>query len=354
LRKIMLRADDLTFNMTRTNEARWSQGWAGIPIQFLHHPIRLGASVFNAALGKGNHLKRKEALSLMLGSYLMYGINNNATFNLVEDWLGDEINGTLSEEQKLYITQGVLAGLVYSVTDVFGEGVSLAVGSRLSSIQWYEDMALVFYDLFQGEKFEFGNLFGPTGSTLEAVLEVPKSLRRMATKDEITTGDFLRTISEIGASLASSWRGVDKAYWAYHANGVTFNKKGEATAQLNTGEIIAQALGIGSTEAFESRYVFQINKEYNRMMDKYADDIMHYKRLSMKAFLANDKVAEEENNSAASAIFMVLPVADQRAIMSRIRERAPGDVVLHNTLAKWRNNLSSRRNQAMVNSPYGE
>jgi hypothetical protein len=356
LNVIMARADDLTLNMTRANEARWSQGWAGLPAQFLQHPIRLGSSMLAAAIGKGNQITTKEALQIAIGSLLLYGINNNGVPDFAEEFLGRELNDKLSEEQKQYLTQGVLSGVLYSITDTLGaEPVSIALGTRLSSMQWYEDMYDAFFNLFKDGQFDFGAIWGPTGSTIANVMELPAIMRRLATKEEITFGDFTRTISESIGTLASSWRGVDKAYWAYHADGVLRNKRGDATAVLNTGEMIAQALGFSSTETFESSYVYKINREYSRIMDRYANDFVYFQRMSMKANLAGDSKAEAENALAAAVLLAALPAADQRAILSRARERTSYDTVLHEFMDKWYSNLSSRSNvPLMVNSVTGE
>jgi hypothetical protein len=356
LNRLVARADDLTLNMTRANEARWSQGWAGLPTQFLQHPIRLGTSIAAGLVGKGNQLSRKEVYSIMIGSLLLYGVSNNSTQDYIEDFLGRELNSKLSEEQKLYITQGLLSGMLYTVTDTLGaEPVSLALGTRLSSLQWYEDMYDAVLGVFKDGKFDFGAIWGPTGSTLANLFELPPIMRRLATKEEITTADFLRTTSEMIGSLASSWRGVEKAYWAYHADGMLKNKRGETTAVLNTGEIIAQALGFSSTEVFESSNVFKINREYGRLMDRYAEDFMYYQRMSWKAALANDSKAEAANAEAAAVLIMALPVADQKAIMARVRERTTYDTLFNEFMDKWWSNLSSRNtDRLMVNSVTGE
>lgn len=359
LNTIMLRADDLSMNMARVNDARYSQGVFGVPLQFLQHNIRLGtniASQLGVITGKKSMtLTPKEAMQLTLGSYLLYGVNNNSTPDFIEDWLGSELNGTLSETQKQYLTQGVLAGLLSTIGETLtGERTNIAIGSRLSSLQWYEDLGDAVFGLFKGEKVDISKLAGPTGSTLTALLELPVVFTDYLQKDEWTLSDFSRTVSASFATLSSTWRNLDKAYWAYHADGMVLSKRGDPLAQLSWPELFAQALGFQSTEAHESNTVFATKKDYAGTMQRYADSIMRYEGLARKAYLANDTESMNANYRAASAIIAPLPAADQDVIKRLIRERTSYDTVGREAFNKWASEFSSHKNRLLVTNPYGE
>lgn len=356
---IMLRADDLTMNMSRVNEARMSQGIFGVPLQFLQHNIRLGTNILaqaNAIVGKkATTLSGKEALKLTLGSYLLYGINNNATPDFIEDWLGANLNSSLSEEQKQYLTQGVLAGVISTIGEtITGERTNIALGTRLSSIQWYEDFGDAVVDLFKGNGADITKLAGPTGSSLIAALELPVIFRDYMSKDEWTLADFGRTVSTAGASLSSSWRNVDKAYWAYHANGMVYNKRGDAGAQLTSPELFFQALGFQSTEAYESGTVFKTKQEYTQTMQSYANTIIRYNVAARKAYLAGDIDSMNTNYRAASAILAPLPEADRKFIERLTKERTSYDTVGREAFNKWAAQNSSHKNKLLVTNPFGE
>lgn len=359
LGQILLRADDLTMNMSRVNEARLSQGIYGIPLQFLQHNIRLGtnlASQINLLAGKKSPtLSAKEALSLTLGSYLLYGINNNATPDFIEDWLGNKLNGELSETQKQYLTQGVLAGVLSTIGEtVTGERTNIALGSRLSSIQWYEDLGDAVVDTFKGKGADVTKLAGPTGSTLVAALELPVIFRDYLSKDEFTLGDFSRTVSTAGASMSSSWRNIDKAYWAYHANGMVVNKRGDAAAHLTPPELFFQALGFQSTEAYESNTVFATKKDYAATMQSYADAVMRLNVAARKAYLAGDIESMNTNYRAASAILAPLPLADRKFIDKLTKEKTSYDTVGREAFNKWATQNSSHANKLLVTNPFGD
>jgi hypothetical protein len=359
LQTIVQRADDLSMNMTQVNEARYAKGVFGIPLQFLQHNIRLGTNLvasLSSVIGKKSPtLSPAEAFQLTLGSYLLYGVSNNATPDFIEEWLGEKLNGVMTEEQKQYLTQGILAGLISTVGETLtGERVNIALGSRLSSIQWYEDLGDAIYGLFKGEKADLKKLAGPTGSTLVAALELPIIFNDYLSKDEFSLADFGRTMSAMGATMVSSWRGIDKAYWAYHANGMVLSKRGDPQAVLTRPEMIFQALGFQSTEAYESSTVFKTKKDYASTMQSYADSIMRLEGLARKAYLANDIESMNANYRAASAVITPLPMADQVYIKRLIRDTTSYDTVGREAFNKWATQMSSHKNKLLVTNPYGE
>ena len=361
LQKILLRADDLSMNMSRANEARYAQGAFGIPIQFLQHNIRLGTNIaasLSAVVGKKSPtLSTKEAFTLTLGSYLLYGINNNATPDFIEDWLGNKLNSTLDDTQKQFLTQGVLAGTLSAIGETLtGERTNIALGSRFSSIQWYEDLGDAMVDLLKGEgnKVDIYKMAGPTGSTLLAALEIPVIFKDYMSKDEWSLQEFGRTVSTVGASMSTTWRNIDKAYWAYHANGMVLNKRGDPTAQLTGPELFFQALGFQSTEAYESGTVFKTKADYASAMKNYADQVMRFNLAARKAYLAGDIDGMNANYRAASAILAPLPIADKTFIDRLMKENTSYDTVGREAFNKWANGLSSHKNRLLVTNPFGE
>lgn len=359
LQSILQRSDDLTMNMTRANDARITKGILGIPLQFLQHNIRLGtnliAQVGVVAGKKSPTLTVEDAARLTLGSYLLYGISNNATPDFIEEWLGNELNGRLSEQQKQYLTQGVIAGIISTIGEtVTGERTNIALGSRLSSIQWYEDVGKAVFDLFKGEKVDVKKLAGPTGSTLTSILELPEIFLDYRHKDEWTLSDFASTVSSAGATLASSWRNIDKAYWAYHANGMVLSKRGDPLANLSWTELIAQGLGFQSTEAYESNTVFATKQAYVKTMQQYADSVMRLEGLARKAYLNNDTESMHNNYAAAEAVMAPLPESDRTYIKRLIKDTTSYDIVGKEAFAKWATQMSSHKNRLLVTSPFGE
>lgn len=358
LAEIMLKTDDLTQNMTKTSEARYQKGVFGIPFQFLQYNIKFAA---NAASGMrsmltgkpAQALTAKEVFAMTLGSYVLYGYSNNATPDVLEDWLGKEFNGSLSPTAKQYLTQGLVSGVISTIGETLtGERTNIALGSRLAPLQWYEDLYDAVFSTSSANVFQA--LSGPTGSTIVNLFEVGEIFKGFLNQDEISVGEFVRTISTAGSTLVSSWRNMDKAYWALHADGMIYNKRGDPTAQLSATEILFQAIGLQSTEAHESNSVFKTKQDYTNAMKNYADTYMRYRRAAWKAFLAGDVEAMRANDRQAQAIVVVLPEADRQVIESMVKQNTTYDTVGREAFNKWATEFSSRKSRILVTNPYGE
>jgi len=185
-------------------------------------------------------------------------------------------------------------------------------------------------------------------------MEVPIVLQDYLSKDEFSLADFGRTISTLGATMVSSWRGIDKAYWAYHAHGMVLSKRGDPQAVLTTPEMIFQALGFQSTEAYESGTVFKTKQDYTNTMKRYADAQMRLMGLARKAYLAGDLESMNANYRAASAITAPLPEADKKQIARMVKDSTSYDTVGREAFNKWATQMSSHKNRLLVTNPYGE
>ena len=358
LQEILLKSDDMTQNMTKTSEARYQKGVFGIPFQFLQYNIKFGA---NAASGmrsmltgkKPQALSAKEVFAMTLGSYALYGYSNNATPDILEDWLGEQFNSTLSPTTKQYLTQGIVAGALSTIGETLtGQRTDIALGARLAPLQWYEDL----YDAIASTSSAnvLQALSGPTGSTIVNLLEVGEIFSGFLKQDQIEVNEFLRTISTAGATIASSWRNMDKAYWAMQADGMIYNKRGDPTARLSATEIVFQGIGLQSTEAHESNSVFKTKQDYNNAMKNYADTYMRYSTAARKAFLAGDIEGMRTNDRAAQAVVSVLPEADRQAIEGMVKQNTTYDTVGREAFNKWATEFSSRKSRILVTNPYGE
>lgn len=352
LEQIVSRADDITMNMTKVTEAQYQKGLLGIPFQFLQHNIKFGANVAGGLMGKGP-LNRKEAFALVAGNIILFGLPST-----LEEEIGDVFN-TLPAETKQYLTQGVIGGVVSTVGETLtGEEFKLALGSRMTALDWYDDLFFGMKDLFSGEYTRLGAaLTGPTGSSIKNVYEGVKVLAEFAGQEEMTGGDFLRTTSEIGSAFFSSWRNIDKAYWAAQANGMLMNRRGDPVAQLSYPEIIAQAVGFQSTEAYEANTLFTTKQDYMRTMKRYADDYMRLKTQARKAFLDGD--IETMNIKDRQAVALLAPLmanspADVKVIKKMVEGNTSYDTVGREAFNKFANDMTSHKNRLLVTNPFGK
>lgn len=352
LEQIISRADDITMNMTKVTEAQYQKGLIGIPFQFLQHNIKFGANVVGGLMGKGA-INRKEAFSLVAGNLILFGLPST-----LEEEMGDVFN-TLPPEAKQYLTQGIIGGIVSTIGETLtGDRFKLALGSRMTALDWYDDLFFGMKDLFSGEYTRMGAaLTGPTGSSLKNVYEGVKVMVQFAGQEEMTGSDFLRTTSEIGSSFFSSWRNIDKAYWAAQANGMLMNRRGDPVANLSYPEIIAQAVGFQSTEAYEANALFTTKQDYMRTMKRYADDYMRLKTQARKAYIAGD--IETMNIKDRQAVALLAPlVANSPGDVKVIQKMAEGntsyDTVSREAFNKLANDMTSHKNRLLVTNPFGK
>ena len=358
LQEILLKSDDMTQNMTKTSEARYQKGVFGIPFQFLQYNIKFGA---NAASGMRSMftgkppqaLSAKEVFAMTLGSYALYGYPNNATPDMLENWLGEEFNATLSPITKQYLTQGLVGGVLSTIGETLtGQRTDIALGARLAPLQWYEDL----YDAVASPSSinALQALSGPTGSTIVNLLEVGEVFIGFAKLDDKNTDEFLRTVSTAGATMVSSWRNMDKAYWAMQADGAIYNKRGDPTARLSATELIFQGIGLQSTESHESNSVFKTKQDYSKAMDNYAESFIRSRNAAIKAFKAGDLESMRSHDRAAQAVVSVLPEADRQQVERRVQLSSSYDTPAREFFIKQAANLSSYKERIFVTNSYGK
>jgi hypothetical protein len=353
LASIMQRADDLTMNMQRVNEARYSKGLAGIPLQFLQHNIRLGTNVWGGVTqmftGKRQALSAKDAVALVVGSTLLYGLNNTATPDMLEEALGSAINGW-DDEYKMYVAHGLIAGTINSLSQMFtGESAEIGIGARLSSLQWYEDLYKGIETVFMDNKLELDTLTGPSGSVLVNLWDAGKIGLDFWERPEWTTTDFLGTLSKMGATMASSWGNADKAWYAAQVDGYVYNKRGDKVAQLTTPEVIWQAIGISSVEALESGYVFKNNQQHTRMIKKMSEEVMRQQEAARRAWLNGDTSGAKAANDAIAALLLPLKAGDRVAVVRGAASRTnPNNTVIQEAVIKWDQDSQERANKILI------
>lgn len=347
LEEILAKADDFTTNMTRATEGSYQKGIVGIPFQFLQHSIKFGANVVGGMLGRGP-LTQKEAVSLIAGSVVLFGLPET-----VEAHLGDYLNG-LPPEAKQYITQGLIAGVVSTVGETLtGERTNIALGSRLGQLDFYDNLFFGAVDMLSGEFTKAGQaLLGPTGSTLNNLWEIKNIAGDFFGQDEKSLGSFVRTINDMGAQMVSSWKAIDKAYWAYHANMTLYNKRGDPVATLTTPEWVFQALSFQSTEAAESNLVFKTNQSYQRFIKKVSDEYIRLRGQAHEAYIAGNLEDRDAKLRQMDALVFPLPEGDKQKVWQTVKQRTTYGTVGEEAILKWGTNLTSHKNRLMVTNPY--
>lgn len=342
LKAIMLRADDITTNMTRVNEARYAKGFGGLPLQFLQHSIRFGTTSYAGAktliTGKTQTLTAKEATQLFVGSLLLYGVNNAGTPDFIEDVFG-EASKTWDKDTKLLVGEGLVAYSFDQLHELFtGESAELAFGKRMSSLQWYEDVVDGLYTIWADQTIDLDTFTGPSGSFIKNIATAAGLGWNFVANEEKTVANTLATLNEMGATIVSTWSNATKAWYASQLDNTLSNKRGDATAKLSNPEVIYQALGISSIEAQESSYVFSNNKSHQRALKEITETLILLQRRQRRFYAGGDIKAAEDVDKAIRVL--LLPLEDRPSdlktvILGAAPRSAGSDSVIGEAMMKW-------------------
>jgi hypothetical protein len=252
LRQIFTRTDDLTQNMQRSNLAFYQRGTLSIPGQFLQYNIKLAANLMGAAQAwAANKPYRgytmKEASSIMATHLVLYGLAGNGMMSLADEVVGGYeklVGRDVTDDEKLTFGQGAIAGLINELSQLTtGEDTKLAIGSRLGVFEYYEKLSK---SLMAGDSSFWEVVLGPSYGSATRMGAMKALVAPMVRKD-LSIEAFGEAFNTVGKEVFSGWRNGAKAYYAQLHDGAMVDKTGTSQFTLTRGEIIAQAIGIGSS-----------------------------------------------------------------------------------------------------------
>ncbi len=329
LAQIVVRMDDLTQNMTRANLARFQEGLASIPLQFAQYNIKLAANIMSALLGKGEGrgFTKGEALRLMAGHIMLYGAAGNGLSWMVDEMLSDDQKNTLSVDEKTYLGQGLVGGLLAQVGEWFtGERTNVALGKRLGSFDYYQQLG---ESLFTDPKNIFEALMGPTAGTAKRLGVVGDVAYLWWRDPELSGEDIMRGLAAVGLEQMSTTRNLSKAYlYNLHSNKL-MSAKGVPMAQLTGPEVVAQALGFQPTAALDLSQMIKSKKDHDEALAGIADLIYSTQKTIMQARLeGNDTYADEQHK-----LLQVL-WPENAGDMMEVRRRIVDKLYPHDTMMK--------------------
>lgn len=252
LRWIVTRADDFTQNMTRSNLAFYQRGVLSIPGQFLQYNIKLAANLAGAttAWATGRPYRgytMSEAMSIAAAHTALYGLAGNGMMKIADEVIGgyEKLTGKpATDDEKLVFTQGLIAGLVNELSQLTtGEDTKLAIGSRLGVFEYYEKLAKAtmsgtadFWSVVLGPSYGSANRLGALKGLVDPII-----------RKDLSVGAFADAFNNAGKEIFSGWKSGSKALYAQMHDGSVPDKEGNPMVTITKGEIIAQAIGIGSS-----------------------------------------------------------------------------------------------------------
>lgn len=320
LQQIVVRMDDLTQNMTKANLARFQEGLTSIPLQFAQYNIKLAANVMSALLGKGEGrgFTKPEAIQLMLGHILLYGAAGNGLVALLDEVLPQEVKDTMPVQAKLYLTQGLIAGLVGQVGEwATGERTAVALGSRMGSFNYYQQVADA---LFTDPKSVYEALMGPTVTTAKRLGTIGDVAYLWFKDPDLSARDIMDGLAKMSTEQVSSLRNPAKAYLYHQHSGKMLDSKGFAIAQLTPPEVLFQALGFQPVAAVDVNNMIKSKREHNQALDDIAKTIFKVQRDIMTARLKGDHAYADEQHKLLQALWPV-NTGDMLEVQRRIRDR---------------------------------
>ena len=288
LRDISSRQKEFNLGMQAHNTAPWQQGLAGIPMQFLQYNVKLAVAnlhtllqygkaidkhgwkaVYNFDNGNYRMFNPAQAAALLATQVLLYGAAGNGLRGLANEIWGED--RSLSEEQKMYIAEGLAGGIIYSLTQMMdGDPAKLALGKRLGTFEWYGQI----WDKIVGNDTSGGTattlLMGPTKSSVDKVFgHVINLYQLFVINPEIPSADAVLDVVRKWPEVFSGFNNAQKFYTYWQNEGIVTSKDGTPLAKINKKEVLAALLGM-PTEAVAEFYenVKDSKKLYNLLNDR--------------------------------------------------------------------------------------
>jgi hypothetical protein len=320
LPKVLELADTFNGNMTRASEAFWQKGVLSIPTQFLQYGVKSSANLLAACKStvtgkKMRGLTSKEMLSVLIATPFIYGMDNTGVESIYKEWLGEEI-ANLSDEEKLYIGQGIIAGIINSAAKATtGQEAQLAIGTMTSPFTFSRDLTEAAVD----GTFEVTSLAGGAfASWLENVFKIPKHATVLWEKEDVTSADVVKTIAQISSETTQSGRALWKTYLMATNGGLNFDNQGQLLDVQSSLEVAAKGAGFTLYSEVTRNAFFKNDKEYRAAMKDIADTVKFLKKKQFE--LQRDDPLAQELQRQINVVMNRLEKNDRRVVERQIRE----------------------------------
>ena len=319
LPKVLELADTFNGNMTRASEAFWQKGVLSIPTQFLQYGVKSSANLLAACKStvtgkKMRGLTSKEMLSVLIATPFIYGMDNTGVESIYKEWLGEEI-ANLSDEEKLYIGQGIISGVINSAAKATtGQEAQLAIGTMTSPFTFSRDLTEAAVD----GTFELSTLGGPFGSWLQNVYNIWPHSVVLWEKEDVTSADVVKTIAQISSETTQTGRALWKTYLMGTNGGLNFDTQGQLLDVQSSLEVAAKGAGFTLYSEVTKNALFKNDKEYRAAMKDIADTVKFLKKKQFQ--LQPDDPLAQELQRQINVVMNRMEPADRRVVERQIRE----------------------------------
>lgn len=282
---IMSRQDDLTQNMTKANIASWQKGLASIPTQFIQYQVKLMVNVIQSLLGNSRTFTKQEAAQLLIGHSLVMG--TAGTFfglPLMRQLLGNAVDDLeITEEQKLYIQQGIVAGIIGSLTE--GD-VRLGIGKRFNTFAYYDELVS---GLLDPEKTWLELVAGASGGAMTNILGGAGRMLKTVVGNDLSPSSLKVGITELATSSFSSLNNLHKADIAKNNYNYVMSKtSGNKLYSVTDSEAFFLALGIPPAKASDLDAMYKSKKAQDDILKAETQEISRRAMLAASAYNNGD------------------------------------------------------------------
>jgi len=303
--RILQRAKDMTFNMSRDSNSRWQKGNLSVLTQFWSYQARIAETLWDGGLFKdGKKLTRAEKLRLMGTMSTLYGAGTSAsmvgvfipTTEIIKEWmLEEDVNYAENPMMKAFI-DGAPSALAKAVLGADVDFSSFAPGGLPTIV-----------DLMNTDKDWADSMLGAGPNVL---VDTGASIGALASTMgysglDLTSNDLLAVARNI-----ATVDNVTKAMVAMNT-GKYISKRGNYISDVTTTEALMTAvLGVNPMSVTDTYIQMAANKEYKNERQAYLRKYEEYARKSARALEAGDLEDYETYQKQMSGIgiaFDILP-----------------------------------------------
>lgn len=319
LKAILGRQDDLTQNMTRANVASYQRGILSIPAQFLQYNLKLLANMVGGSINKGERGYTRAQSARILATHLVaYGVAYNGLGMFLEELIGGAIPEDWDEEKRLYISQGLIAGLINSTSlATTGEQTALALGQRLGTFGFFSD----FLNELSSDESSFLEVFaGPSvqgAKTVGALYDVGK-MWFTSPMDYDAKG--IASLQMLMQNSSSTLSNATKAYIAMNHYNTLMSRSGKALAQVTNSELFFQAIGIPSAAVSDLNKLYVTKQDYEKRVKELTTEVRLYQLKASEAYKNGNTQLAGEWMAHIQGIMQGVSYEEQKRIIQATRD----------------------------------
>jgi len=252
-------------------------------------------NVIQSLLGNSRVFTRAEATQLLLVHTLVMGTAGNMIFpfrELIPELLPED----MSEEALLYVQQGVVAGMIGSLSE--GEA-RLALGTRFNTFRYYEDLIKgitdpekTFMEVAGGPSgFAALRILGGVGQGISIISKAPMNMETMQV-----------ALTEIGRGSFSFLNNIDKYRIAKANYNRVISSSGGAMFEVTDTEAFFLAMGIPPAAQEDLSVLYSSRRSMSDAIKRDAKVVGKHSRLAMIALRNGDTKAYETHRAVTQAI----------------------------------------------------